>query len=269
MKTSVVFLGVVIALSSPLSAQWAVIDAANLKQNVIQYAALVDQLSNQATQISNQVQQIRQLETQLTRMGDMADVRDLVGFSELKLDMTLPSRIQTWTDGLTRIDGYGLFGDTRGGVFRSIAREFPDFDGRFVLREPEPYKRAHEVAAKVDNFKEVQTDVYARREQLREAIVRTGEAMRLASTEAEMRKQEAVLNTQYSQLASLDAEVSLSAAEIQVKAAESSAMADAQNEADAEARKRLAQQEARKLATTFRPNYECMLQYVTERSMSR
>lgn len=268
MKTALAWFGAAVALVSPLPAQWAVIDAANLQQNVIQYAALVDQLSNQATQISNQVQQIRQLETHLTRMGDMANMRDLVGFPELKLDMTLPTRIQTWTDGLARIDGHGLFGDTRGGVFRSIAREFPDFDGRVILRDAEPYKRAHEVAAKVDNFKEVQADVYARRERLREAIARTSEAMRLAPTDAEMRKQEAVLNAQYSQLAALDAEVSLSAAEIQVKAAESSAMADAQNEADAEARKRLAQQEARKLATTFRPNYECMLQYVTERKMS-
>lgn len=268
MKTSSAFLGVLIALTSPLSAQWAVIDAANLQQNVVQYAALVDQLSNQATQISHQVQQIRQFETQLSRMGDMANVQNLVGFSELKQDLTLPSRIQTWADGLAQIDGYGLFGDTRGGIFRAITNQFPDFDGRIVLREPEPYKWAHEVAAKVDNFKEVQTDVYARRERLREAIARTSEAVRVAPSEAEMKKQEAVLNAQYSQLAALDAEVALSAAEIQVKAAESAAMVDAQNEADAEARKRLAQQEARKLATTFRPNYECMLQYVTERKMS-
>ena len=37
---------------SRAAAQWAVIDAANLKQNVVQYAALVEQLSNQSTQIS-------------------------------------------------------------------------------------------------------------------------------------------------------------------------------------------------------------------------
>jgi conjugal transfer/entry exclusion protein len=253
---------------SRATAQWAVIDAANLQQNIVQYAALVEQLSNQATQITNQVRQIQQLETQLTRMGDMANVKDLVGFSELKVDMTLPTKIQTWADGLSRIDGYGLFGDTRGGTFRGIAREFPDFDGRFILREAEPYKRAHEVAAKVDNFKEVQSDVYTRRENLRRAIAQTSEAVRLATTDAEAKKQEAVLNAQYNQLASLDAEVALSAAEIQVKAAESVAMADAQSEADAEARKRISQQESRKLATAFKPSYECMLQYVKETRFS-
>jgi len=268
MKTSVALAIAIVALAPSLSAQWAVIDAANLQQNVVQYAALVRQLANQATQIGNQMQQIQQVETQLTRMGDMADVKDLAGFPELKLDMTLPTKIQTWTGNLSRVDGYGLFDDTRGGVFQAVAREFPDFDGHSVSREAEPYKASHEIAATVDNFKEVQSDVYTRRERLREAIASTSEAVRLAPTEAEERKQEAVLNTQYHQLGELDSEVALSAAEIQVKTAEAAAMANAQEKADAEARKYLAQQEARKLSAAFTPTYECMLQYVTERTLS-
>jgi hypothetical protein len=79
---------------------------------------------------------------------------------------------------------------------------------------------------------------------------------------------EAVLNAQYSQLASVDAEVALSAAEVQVKAAEAAAMTDAQNEADAEARSGLAQQEVKKLSTSFKPVYECLLEYVKERSLA-
>lgn len=268
MKTPTIFFVVLLAPLSRLSAQIPVTDAANLQQSISQYAALVEQLSNQATQISNQMEQIRQFETELTRMGDMAAVKDLVGFPELKIEMTLPTKIQTWADGLARIDGYGLFGDTRGGVFRAVDAEFRDFDGRVVQRKAEPYKWAHEVAAKVNNFKDVQNDVYTRRERLREAIARTGEAVRLAPTDAEAQKQEAVLSAQYNQLTALDSEVTLSAAEIQVKAAEASAMADAQDEADAEARKRLAQQETGKLRTAFKPTYECMLQYVEERRIS-
>jgi len=255
-------------LASRASAQWAVIDATNLQQNVIQYAALVEQLSNQATQITNQVRQIQQLETQLTRLGDMASVKNLVGFSDLKADMALPTKVKTWADSLALVDGQGLFGDTRGGIFREINREFPGFDGVAIVRDVASYKRAHEITGKVDNFKEVQGDVYARRENLRRAIAQTTEAVRLAATDAEAKKQDAVLNAQYNQLASLDAEVALSAAEIQVKAAESAAMADAQSEADAEARKRISQQESRKLATAFKPSYECMLQYVKETRFS-
>ena len=55
-----------LTVSVPAFGQWAVIDAANLQQAAVNYAALVEQLSNQATQISNQVRQIQQFETQLT-----------------------------------------------------------------------------------------------------------------------------------------------------------------------------------------------------------
>lgn len=268
MKTAVLVSLLMFVAASRAFAQWAVIDAANLQQSVVQYAALIEQISNQATQISHQVQQIQQFETRLKRLGDMATVKDLVGFPELKLDLTLPTKVKTWAESLGEVDGYGLFGDTRGGIFREISLEFPDFDGVLIERQPAAYKRAHEVTNKVDNFKEVQSDVYTRRENLKKAIAETSEAVRLAETDAEAKKQEAVLNAQYSQLVALDAEVALSAVEIQVKAAESTAMVDAQNEADAEARSRLAQQESRKLATAFKPAYECMLEYVTERRMS-
>ena len=250
-------------------AQIPVTDLANLGQSIIQYAAMVEQISNQATQISNQVQQIKQLETQMKRLGDMATIKDLVGFPELKLDLTLPTKVKGWAESLPAVNGSGLFGDSRGGIFREIRGEFPGFNGVAIARDPAIYKRAHAVTTNVNNFKEVQGDVYTRREELRKAIALTSESVRLAETDAAAKKQESVLNAQYSQLSSLDAEVTLSAAEIQVKAAESTAMADAQDEADAEARRWLAQQESGKLATAFKPYYGCMLEYVTEKKFAR
>ena len=246
-------------------AQWAVIDVASVQQSAMSYAALVEQLSKQATQITNQVRQIEQFETQLKRVGDMAKVKNLVGFSEFSADLKLPTKIKTWSAGLAGVDGRGLFGDTRGGIFREIAGEFRDFDGRTVERDAKVYKEAHDLVATVDQFKVVQNDVYQRREDLKRAIARTSEAMQASETEAEQKKLEAVLNAQYGQLSAVDAEVALSAAEVQVKAAEANAMTNAQSESDAEARGRLAQQESKKLSTTFKPQYECLLQYVAER----
>lgn len=249
-------------------AQWAVIDAANLQQSAVNYAALVEQLSRQATQISNQIRQIQQLEIQLKRMGDMANVKAIVGFPEFRADLALPTKIRTWAEGLAGVDGRGLFGDTRGGIFREITLEFRDFDGATVERDAAVYKEAHDMAVTVDEFKAVQNDVYRRREDLKRAIVHTSEALQAAETEAEQKKLEAVLNAQYGQLAAVDAEVALSAAQVQVKAAEATAMSNAQDEADAEARRRLAQQEAGKLSTVFKPQYESMLQYVRETRFS-
>ena len=268
MRTIVSFILLVTAGAVPGFAQWAVFDVPNLTQNIANYAALTEQIAKQATQISNQVRQIEQFETQLKRLGDMASVKSLIGFPEFSADLKIPTKIKTWADGLARVDGRGLFGDTRGGIFREIAAEFKDFDGVVIARDENVYKEAHDMAATVNEFKAVQSDVYTRREDLKRAIARTSEAMQAADTEAEQKKLEAVLNAQYGQLSAVDAEVTLSAAQVQVKAAESVAMSNAQDEADAEARRRLAQQEVKKLSTTFKPQYECLLQYVTETRIS-
>lgn len=265
MKTTLLLASVLTMGASSGFAQWAVIDAANLQQSAVNYAAMVEQLANQATQITNQVRQIQQFETQLKRMGDMANVKDIVGFAQFRADLDLPTQVRTWAQGIARVDGRGLFGDTRGGIFREVRADFRDFDGVVVERDPTVYKEAHDMAVTVDEFKAVQSDVYARREDLKRAIAQTSEALRAAETEAEQKKLEAVLNAQYGQLTAVDAEVAMSAAQVQVKAAESTAMTNAQTEADAEARRRLAQQEARKLSTTFKPQYESMLRYVFEK----
>ncbi len=264
MKTIMSFVMLVTAGAVSGFAQWAVFDAPNLTQSIANYAALTEQIAKQATQISNQVRQIEQFETQLKRLGDMASVKSLVGFPEFSADLKLPTKIKTWADGLARVDGRGLFGDTRGGVFREIAAEFKDFDGVVIARDEKIYKEAHDIAATVDEFKTVQSDVYTRREDLKRAIARTSEAMQAADTEAEQKKLESVLNAQYGQLSAVDAEVALSAAQVQVKAAESVAMSNAQDEADAEARRRLAQQEVRKVSATFKPQYDSVLRYVKE-----
>ncbi len=249
-------------------AQWAVFDIANLKQSTVNYAALVEQLSRQATQISNQVRQIQQFETELKRMGDMSTVMDLVGFSEFRADLDLESKIKTWEDRLRRVDGSGVFGDTRGGIFIEVTADFPDFDGARVRRSEQSYKQSHDLILTVDEFKVVQDDVYKRRAVLKEAIAQTSEAMRAAPTVAEQAKLEAVLKAQFNQLASLDAEIALSVAEVQVKVAEAAAMSNAQQAAEVETRKRYALQETAKLRTAFKPTYFCLLQYVTERKLA-
>lgn len=269
MKTCVLLFLLSAVAGSPGLAQWAVFDVANLTQNITNYAAMTEQIAKEATQIENQIQQIKQAETQLKRMGDMASVRSLIGFPEFRADLNLPTQVKKWADGLARVDGSGLFGDTRGGIFPQITVEFPDFDGGRIERDPQVYKPSHDIVATVDEFKTVQNDVYSRRQDLKRAIAQTSDALQGATTDAEEQKLQAVLNAQYGQLSAVDSEVALSAAEVQVKAAEATAMTNAQSEADAEARSRLAQQEAKKLSTAFKPRYECLLQYVNETPLAR
>lgn len=262
---NVLRLFVAVSLAAPALAQWAVFDAAGLQQSAANYGAMVEQIARQGEQIANQVRQIQQMEDRLKRMGNMADIKNVVGFPSLRLDLGLPTRIRIWA--AQAANGRGIFGDTRGGIFPGIEDSFPDFEGGTIARDPAPYVAAQQLAAKVDEFKDVQADVYARREQLKRAIAQTSEALQAAGTEAEQKKLESVLNAQYSQLAALDSEVALSAAEIQVRAAENVVMADVRAEADAETRRRLAQEEAKKITKAFTPLYQCMLQYVSEKPL--
>lgn len=268
MKKTLTFVLFAMMGTAPAFSQWAVFDIANLQQSITSYAALTEQIAKQATQISNQVQQIRQFETQLQRMGDMAAVQNLIGFPEFRADLGLPTKITNWAAGLMRVDGRGLFGDTRSGIFREVAGQFLDFDGLPIDRDAQVFKESHDIVVTVDEFKAVQSDVYTRREDLKRAISRTSDAMQAATTEAEQQKLQAVINAQYGQLAAVDAEVALSAAEVQVKTAEATAMSNAQVEAESETRRLLAQQEVQKLSTAFKPRYECLLQFVTERRLS-
>ena len=180
MRARVFLILVGVVFVRPAFAQWAVFDVANLQQSVANYGAMVQQIAKQAEQVSNQVRQIQQMEDQLKRLGKMSDFKNLVGFPEFKLDLNLPPRIRVWAETAARVDGIGIFGDTRGGIFRAVVNEFPDFDGGIVVREAEAYKPAHEITAKVDEFKDVQADVYARRGELRKAIARTSDALQAA-----------------------------------------------------------------------------------------
>lgn len=254
-------LGLVIPVAR---AQLVVFDVANLAQSVTNYGTLVSQLAKQAEQISHQLEQIRQMDDQLSRLGRMADFKNLIGFAEYKRSLTQLSKLESWADTLRLIDGVGLFGDTRGGIFSGVARDYLSFGGAAIPRDPERYKFAHEITAKVDNFIGVQTEVLGQRLQLKQAIAATSDAVQAASTEAEEMKLAAVLDAQFRQLGTLDSELGLTASEIQVKALQSAAMDQAEAKAEAEAREKLAQEEVRRIKRTFTPLYTSVLQYVRE-----
>lgn len=245
-------------------AQWAVIDAANLTQSISNYAALVQQIAKQGEQITNQVQQIQLMTDQLTRMGRMADFLSVAGAPQLEFDIALPTQMQTWDANLATVTGTGLFGDTREGIYTPVAATYSDFNGQAVSRDASLYKPNQDLTASVDNFKSVQADVYTRRTAIRQAIAQTTAALQGATTDAQERKLADTLNAEYGELASVDAEVMLGAAEVQVKASEAVAMNSAQSQAGTESQTQLAQQESDKVTSTFKPTYACILQYVNE-----
>lgn len=257
-------LSLCLAAAVHVRAQWAVIDAANLSQSITNYAALVQQITKQGVEINNQMLQIQQMAEELNRLGSMADFTVIAGFPGLELDLTTQTSLQTWDGNLSGVTGSGLFGDTRGGVFTPVGSTYVDLTGNTVNRDPSLYKPSQAITAAVDNFKTVQSADYARITALRQGIAQTSSALQGATTDAQEKKLSAVLEAQYGELASLDSEVMLSAAEIQAKASEAAAMKSAQGQADTESRTQNEQEEALAITNTFKPNYASVLQYVSE-----
>ena len=85
-----IFILISIVAGNECRAQWAVVDVANLTQNILNYVQILQQVSNQA-------QQIQQSEDMLNRLGSMANVTAVVGFPALQVDLTLPTQLQTWS----------------------------------------------------------------------------------------------------------------------------------------------------------------------------
>jgi hypothetical protein len=244
---AVIFCGLAAAVAA--RAQWAVVDAANLSQSIVNYAGILRQIGNQA-------QQIQQSQDVLNRMGNMANVTAVVGFPSLQVDLSLPTLMQTWTGSLTGVTGSGIFGDTRNGVYAPVSDNYAGLDGSNVPRDPSLYKPTQGLTSSVNNFESVQADVYARRTQLRQGITQTSNALQAVTTDAEEKKLSATLNAQYGELASLDSEVLLSAAEVQAKMAESNAMTGAKAQADTESRTQITQDEAQRITTAFKQPYQ-------------
>lgn len=263
MKKFAILCGCLVA-SGYCRAQWAVIDAANLSQSITNYAALVQQISRQGTEINNQVLQIAQMTEELNRLGSMASVTAVIGFPQLQIDIGTPTSLQTWNANLSGVTGAGLFGDTRDGVFTLVSGTYVDLTGNTVSRDPSLYLPAQAITAAVDNFKTVQNADYARIVALRQGIAQTSAALQAATTDAQEKKLSAVLDAQYGELASLDSEVMLSGIEIQAKASEATAMSAAQGQADTESRTQNEVEEAQAITNTFKPSYASILQYVSE-----
>src|SRR5207248_1114746 len=145
MKSMPFILLLAVSVGSRCFGQWAVFDAVNLQQSIANYGAMVQQIAKEGEQIANQVRQIQQMEDRLKRMGNMADVKSVIGFPNLKLDLNLPTRIRIWA--AQSANGRGIFGDTRGGVFIAIQNDYRDFDGATIERAAEPYAPAQQIVA--------------------------------------------------------------------------------------------------------------------------
>ena len=191
-------------------AQWIVYDPANTVQSVLNTAQEVAQM---VQQINNQVRQIQQLTDQLNEFKHYEDLFGdpkavlLTTVKPLTDDLRKTELGQTLTTLEGAVDaGQAMLYDANG-LFHSIGTTFNTPNGATVTRLEAPYRPVAAVQKTTDNFLSVSTDATTRRIALKEEIARTTEALKVATTDAEVQKLTGVLIGLSSALNNTDYEI--------------------------------------------------------------
>jgi hypothetical protein len=187
-------LSCVVALSA--HAQWAVYDAANTIQSVVNTA---QEVAKYVEMINNQVQQIQTLTDQLNEFKHYEDL-----FGDPK--SVLLATVQPLVNDLTKTElgqtlltlegtinaGQAMLYDANG-LFHSVGTTFTTPNGQTVNRQQATYLPVAAVQKTTDNYLTVSTDAATRRVALKNEIAATTEQLKAAKTDAEVQKLTGVL----------------------------------------------------------------------------
>ena len=201
---------VTLGITVSARAQWVVYDPANTIQSVINTA---QEIAKYIEMINNQVQQIQMLTEQLDEFKHYESL-----FGDPKV--VLLSTVKPLTDDLRKTE----LGETlstlegavnadqamlydAGGLFESVGTTFSTPGGQTVTRLQTPYLPAAAVQKTTDNYLAVATDATARRIALKEQIAATTDALKAATTDAEVQKLTGVLIGLQSALNNTDYEI--------------------------------------------------------------
>ncbi|MEO7297375.1 MAG: hypothetical protein ABI042_02220 [Verrucomicrobiota bacterium] len=210
MKKLIALALVTVGLTISARAQWVVYDPIN---NVQQILAAAEDIAKYIEMINNQVQQIQSLKDQLTEFKHYEDL-----FGDPK--SVLLSTVKPLTDDLrktelgqtlTTLEGTVSASQAMlynaGGLFQSIGTTFTTPDGQTITRQQNAFKPVAAVQKTTDNYLAVSTDATARRIALKEQIAATTDALKKATTDAEVQKLTGVLIGLSSALNNTDYEI--------------------------------------------------------------
>ena len=210
MKKLIALALVTVGLTISARAQWVVYDPIN---NVQQILAAAEDIAKYIEMINNQVQQIQSLKDQLTEFKHYEDL-----FGDPK--SVLLSTVKPLTDDLrktelgqtlTKLEGtvsasQAMLYDASG-LFHSVGTTFTTPNGQSVTRQQATYLPVAAVQKTTDNYLSVSTDATARRVALKAQIAATTDALKAATTDAEVQKLTGVLIGLSSALNNTDYEI--------------------------------------------------------------
>jgi hypothetical protein len=210
MKKLIAIAVIVTAFASTSRAQWVVYDPANTVQSVIntamEIAKYIEMIENQVQQIETLTQQLDEFKHYEDLFGDPKKVL-LSMVPTLTIDLRHTETGRNLDDLLTVADGAYALTYNGSGIFHTVGATFTTPGGETITRPEAKYKPYAAVSRTADNYMTVAKDAATRRVALKSQIAQTVEQLKSAPTDAEVQKLQAILASQNSDLASLDAEI--------------------------------------------------------------
>jgi len=196
MKRLIALTLVTLSVTVSARAQWIVYDPVNSIQSILNTA---QEIAKFVTMIENQVQQIETLKDQVNEFkhyealfGDPKSVL-LTTVKPLTDDLRKTELGQTLTTLEGTVDASQAMLYDASGLFQSIGTTFTTPNGQTITRRQLPFKPVAAVQKTTDNYLAVATDATARRIALKVQIAATTEALKAATTDAEVQKLTGVL----------------------------------------------------------------------------
>jgi len=196
MKKLIALALLAVGINLPARAQWVVYDPVN---NIQQILAAAEEIAKYIEMLNNQVQQIQSLKDQLNEFkhyeslfGDPKAVL-LSTVKPLTDDLRKTELGQTLTQLESTVNaGQAMLYDADG-LFHSVGTTFTTPNGATVTRRQPTYLPVAAVQKTTDNYLSVATDANTRRVALKTQIAATTDALKAATTDAEVQKLQGVL----------------------------------------------------------------------------
>ncbi len=167
-------------------------DANLVRQTAQEMAKFAEMINNQVKQIKTLTDQLNEFKHYESLFGDPKAVV-LTTVQPLITDLRKTELGQTLTALEGAVDASQAMLYNANGLFSSIGTTFTTPNGTTVTRREAPYLSVAAVQKTTDNYLAVAADASARRIALKAEIARTTEALKSATTDAEVQKLQGVL----------------------------------------------------------------------------
>lgn len=224
-------------LVTGVQAQWTVYDPAVHSQMIVstaeEIAKFVEVVNNQVSQLKTLTDQANTLHHYLDLFGDPSKVA-LSSLPVLTVELRQTEVGHALGDIESAVDGRRSMDSDGGGLFSPVGVQFKTPQGTIVERKELTYRPMAAVQDATANYIAVSKDITTRRTQLKSEVAKTTEAIKAATTDAEVQKLSALLTGLHTALVGTDQELHQAAASVLVQDAANHADERRQSEAKAE-----------------------------------